>query len=397
MYDQRSLVIEHSQEKIPPVVFLTPGQHGDIQASSANGQALSPLVQHQKNIAVFFVPVLMVQQDLVFNDYALYLITDKNNLFSKLESLAKKSVNAIVLIRTTLMMKKDYVSAYCIEEGKVLDAIELPCVIYYQIINNLRANSEGIIDPVSINEADLQNLIKYFLFTTGRGNEVDRGKAKTGRHLFSQDFAPCNAVVAKRKSDDQFVLYHATSPFIDKVGAGSKAFVEGIGEGGDDFIAVMAKPKLPVNYLKGLMITGRLAVELQNSNVNMYRFEEGYRGVACINGNTVIMTKQMCLYKDIHHANKIIASITDITDNQYPIGLLTLPSREIDFSSNDTLSLAKACSELIQLSKTEKNKRIRESYMAIVNSIFSLGLLSEDAKKEITKIEETQISCCRFM
>ena len=100
-------------------------------------------------------------------------------------------------------------------------------------------------------------------------------------------------------TNNEFAIYHATGIGIDRGAGTASSFLHRIDHaGGANFTAVIQNPKRPKSMTKGPWIAGRLAVQLNDKNVYRINVPEGYGAVACINGNTVIISQDMEFFRD---------------------------------------------------------------------------------------------------
>ena len=68
---------------LSPIIVLSASDEGTILSKNINGE-LVPLLDHDKELAVIFIPILLVEQPLVYKNYALYLFRDKEHLEPKI-------------------------------------------------------------------------------------------------------------------------------------------------------------------------------------------------------------------------------------------------------------------------------------------------------------------------
>ncbi|MCL9682799.1 hypothetical protein [Legionella maioricensis] len=366
------------QNSVPPVIVLHAASDGQVQVMDTNGNPLSQL-EHGSEIALIFVPVLLIEQQLAYKDYVLYQFNSEENLESKINEIREQEENAIVLIGHDEERK-----VYFVEDKLLVSSV--PTTFYCDdqcIIDELKNNYEGKVNCNEENKDELETLIKHLRFSGGRGNEAGVAGTRTGKNVFSREFAPCNAIVARRKVDHQFVLYHATGIDIDRK-ASSSVFLESIDRGmGSDFTAVMQNPNIAKNYSKAPIIAGRLMVELKDKNVSRINFPEGYSAVACINNNTIIVTQSM---KFFHDENKkaILLSQLDLQK--------TATARVLDLD-RECITLPDTAKEILTQYSNEKNiGTLKKDYGSLLTQ---LGVFKFE-EMNLSEEESTK-GCCFLM
>lgn len=276
------------ENTIPSLIILSIGSDGKVQCTDQNGKLL-PLLSHGESLACIFIPVLMVEQQLAYKDYALYIFENEEELSIKIGTIRQDEDDAILLIGTG-----EHREIYFIEDKTLVSRIPIPfvCEAYLDLINGLEVSPEG--KAASSDLYSLNKIIKLLRDTGNRGNEAEISGTRIGLNVFSRDFSPCNAVVARRKKDNQFVLHHSASASMDRSRRGVDLFFEGIAKGeGFTFAAVMQNPKVKKNRLKAPMLAAQLAIQLKDQNVDRINIPEGYGAIACVNGDTIIMTQEL--------------------------------------------------------------------------------------------------------
>lgn len=277
-------------EQLPSLVTLSATQNDNVECIDCNGNVLSI----GTTSAILYVPTLLVEQALVTPEYSLYLLDDDENLDINLREIENNESNAIVLVGT----QRDR-NAYFIEEGRLVSPhpVELPCAYSLEKIKELKPDEKGKVNPADNNKNTLATVIRRLRLDGGRANEVEITGTRTGIHVFSTSFGPCNPIVGVRKADNQFVLNHADASGVDRLGGIGK-FLNSIEKGGGaDLILVMQNPKIARSMAKAPILAGGLAVELKKRDVLRVDIPEGYNAIACINGSTIILTRNMQFLK----------------------------------------------------------------------------------------------------
>lgn len=283
------------QNNVPSVIVLSATMDGNVHSLDTDGLRLS-LVDHGQELAFIFVPTLLVDQQLVYKDYVLYLLNSEENLETTISKIQQQEQHAILLIGLG-----DTKKIYFIEDKVLVSStpIDFSCDCFMYLFNKFETSNEGKVIYKDEYNAELENLVKHIKFSGKRGNEAGVSGTRTGKNVFSRDFAPCNAVISRLKENNEFALYHATGIGIDRGVGTSRSFLHSIDNaGGANFTAVIQNPKRPKSSIKGPWIAGRLAVQLNDKNVYRINVPEGYGAVACINGNTVIISQGMEFFRD---------------------------------------------------------------------------------------------------
>ncbi|CAM4434953.1 MAG: hypothetical protein LEGION0403_FIIPPAGN_02219 [Legionella sp.] len=334
------------QNNFPSLIVLSTGPNGKVQCMDDNGRRLS-LLEHGKALACVFVPRLMVEQQLAYKDYALYVFENADELSIKINKIKQHEQHAILLIGA-----KDRREIYYIEDNTLVSSkpIFIDCELRLDVINELDISPEG---KATSREFYYQDKVTQFLRNAGnRGNEAEIGGTRVGINVFSRDFAPCNAVVAQRKIDNQFVLHHLTSANMDKTRRGVDLFFDGITKGeGLTFSAVMQNPKNKKNHLKAPMLAAQLAIQLKDENVDRINIPEGYGAIACVNGDTIIMAQELEFFKNELDKQKFISQLK--TKNEDITRFIEL--------DNERLSLSETAKELREQLQIEKNNPVMEN------------------------------------
>ncbi|ASQ47423.1 hypothetical protein [Legionella clemsonensis] len=355
-------------DQLPPLVVLSSTTTEHIDCCDSEGKLL--LTDSHKPI--LYVPTLLVQQELITPDYVLYLLDNDENLSAKLENIENSEQNAIVLVGTQRDRK-----AYFIEKGKLISPypVELSCGYSLEKMKELHPTESGKVNPADNNKNTLATVIRYLRLNGDRANEVEITGTRTGKNVFSMSFGPCNPIVGQRKNDKQFVLNHADGSGVDREGGIGK-FLKSIEEGGGaDFIAVMQNPKVARSMAKAPIIAGGLAVELKKSNILRINFPEGYNAIACINGDTIILTKNMQFFKTIEEKQELLHKFSSASAAE--------KSREIEMHDDkQVIDLSGSIEEIERVNQQLKKSTLKKKgpYDAILQGLQSLGI--EKPKKE---------------
>lgn len=269
-----------SEQNLASLIVLSKSTDGQVHCADHQGKSLS--IEETDQITILFVPVLMVEQCLVYKtNYALYFLPDENELALKINTIKQLETDAILLIGTQKQKK-----IYLIENHKLVTRTSMS--VTFESDKVFRVNENGKV----YQSKDLAPLIKQIRFACGR--EV----LKTGNNLFSEGADLCNVVLGKRKEDGQFVLYHPNAPLAAGGESGMSSFLDKISKGGgSEFTAVMQHPKNQMSVLAPLL-AGQLAIKLNNKDVMRFNPSELCSGIACINKNTVILTGKMILFSN---------------------------------------------------------------------------------------------------
>ncbi|CEG57371.1 hypothetical protein [Legionella fallonii] len=386
-----------SQQNLSSIVVLTAGTQGKIQSMDVHGNALS-LEKHNKEIEIIFAPILWVEKHLVYRDYELYLFVHEEDFNVNKTSIAAMNENALVLLITRGLNEESQITVCFIEDHVCLEPVSIRCINHAKVINEFKTDIEGKVQVTKANEFDISMLIKYIRCIGGRGNEVGIKFSRTGTPLFSQDFAACNAVVAKPKIDNLFALYHAVNSHVGLDSDGVRDLLTSIHKGkGSSFTAVMQNPHHSTNSVKSFFIAGRLAAQMQDKNVCVIHVKEGYRAIACINSNTIILTKEMEFFQNKEEINKMLERISNNKD-PHTIKNLQLQVHPLN-SSNDFMFLPKIAEELIALCERAEDDSTKLTYIELLTKLINApDLLSEEMKQKIeTYIEEQNSTRCCFI
>ncbi|MDR3504322.1 MAG: hypothetical protein P4L79_17275 [Legionella sp.] len=347
------------ENTIPSLIILSLGSDGKVQCTDDNGKLL-PLLEHGKSLACIFVPVLMVEQQLAYKDYALYIFENGEELSIKIDTIRQQEEHAILLIGTG-----EEREIYFIEDKTLVSHTPVPfvCEAYIDLINELEVSPEGKVTSSELYY--LNKIIKLLRDTGNRGNEAEISGTRVGLNVFSRDFSPCNAVVARRKMDNQFVLHHSASASMDRTRRGVDLFLEGIVKGeGFTFAAVMQNPKVKKNLLKAPMLAAQLAIQLKDQNVDRINIPEGYGAIACVNGDTIIMAQELRFFSSELDKQQFIGQFK--TKNEETVRFIELES--------ECLSLPETARELrVQLQREKNNPAMTDVYSGLLGqlSLFS--------------------------
>ena len=235
------------------------------------------------------------------------------------------------------------------------------------------------------NLADIELVISYIRDDVTLGNEAGVGKSRTGNNVFSRYFGPCNPIIAKRKTDNQFVIYHSKCPIIARDERGCGDFIDSITNGdGPLFTFVLQNPKSCKSHLKAPIIAGKLAVLFNDENVSRLNFAEGYSAIACINNNTIIVTRDMYYYQDDTEMNMLISKY----NNSPNLGAV----RVLDLEE-ELIPMANTRQDLQKQYELEKNDRdLAPTY---ANLLQQLGVFKVEETKP--SVEQSKQDCCRLM
>ncbi len=361
--------------KYPPIVVLSATTEGEVQCMSIDGIPL-PLLDHGKDLACIFVPGLLVEQQLAYKDYVLYLFKNENDLGNNISKLQQQEENVILLIGDDEDRK-----IYFIEDKELVSSTPIPvlCRYYLKVINQFILNPEGKV--IGAAEPDnITNIINFLRFMGSRGNEVGIGKTMAGSNLFSRYFSPCNALVARTNKDNLFVVNHALSASVERYEEGDGLFLKIIDEGnGSNFTAVMQNSNNKKNYLKAPRIAAGLAVELKDQNVSRINFPEGYHAIACVNNNTIIMSLEMEFFRNVTEKERFLQQFA----------LKNLGEARILDLDNECLPLSKTAEELVNQYNIE-DRTMKVVYSSLLGRLGIFNL-------EEAKIPESEKTCCFLM
>ncbi|USQ13975.1 hypothetical protein J2N86_01085 [Legionella lytica] len=353
--------------KFPSLIVLSAAPNGKVQCLDDNDEPLS-LLGHGQSLACIFVPLLMVEQQLAYKDYSLYIFENADDLPIKINKIMQHEQDAILLIGA-----REQREIYYIEDSTLVfdTPILISCEIHLELIDELDIGPEG---KVTSQESYYRDTVITLLRNAGhRGNEAEISGTRVGLNVFSRDFSPCNAIVAKRKLDNQFVLHHSTSASMDKTRPGVELFMEGI-EDGFSFAAVMQNPRNKKNYLKAPMLAAQLAIQLHDENISRINIPEGYGAIACINGDTIIMAQRMEFFKSELDKRTVIGQLKTKSEE-------TTRFIELD---NECLSLPETAKELRGQLLVEENSGMRAVYR---NLLGQLGLFAT-VQKDLPQLEQ---------
>ncbi|WED42844.1 hypothetical protein [Legionella cardiaca] len=288
---------------LPSVIVLDGAGNGQVTVCDIENKPLSEV----QAINVVFVPVVLVHEELVTPDYVLYMFDDDKNLTAKLAEIEKSEKNAIIVIGTDKERR-----AYFIENARLSsNSVMISCGYSLDKINQLVRSENGKVELDKNNPTILATLIRRFRLDGGHANEAEITGTRTGVNVFSTSFGPCNPIIGKRKTDQQFVLHHADGASVDREGGIGKFITDLEKGGGAEFVVVMQNPNIVRSIAKAPLLAGGLAVELREKNLNRVNIPEGYSAVACINGATVIMAKRMEFFKNPEERKALISKFQD--------------------------------------------------------------------------------------
>ncbi|WP_133136229.1 hypothetical protein [Legionella rowbothamii] len=339
----------------PSLIVLSTDSNGKVQCLQENGEPLS-LLDHGKSLACLFVPILMVEQQLAYKDYALYAFKNADDLSIKINKIKQHEQHAILLIGANERRE-----IYFMEDNRLVSCTPtyIDCEVYRDFLHKININSEG--KATSEELYYLDTFIKLLRQIGNRGNEAGISGTRIGVNVFSRDFSPCNAIVAQRKIDNHFVLHHSTSASMDETKPGVGLFLDGIIKGeGFTFAAVMQNPKVKKNYLKAPMLAAQLAIQLNDQNIDRINIPEGYGAIACVNGDTIIMAQELEFFKNELDKQKLIGQLK--TKNRDAVRFIEL--------DNESLSLPETEKELRKQFQIEKNgSGMKEVYSNLLGQL----------------------------
>lgn len=360
------------QDNFPPVIVLSETYDGQVQSLDTNQNPL-PLLSHNKDLALIYVPILLVEQQLAYKDYALYFLGDKENLVTKINKIQEQENDAIVLIDTDEVRE-----AYFIEDKMLVISLTSPAFLFEYVLGLLKGfqiNGEGKLSCSEDLRENFEEVIKRLRIEARRGNEAGTSCTKTGKNVFSRNFGPCNAVIAMRKIDHQFVIYHALGMDMDR-SLSNGEFLNSIDAGGGSIFTAVMQNLNKKNRFKAPVIAGRLAVQLGDKNVNRFDFQEGYTAIACINSNTVILTNCMEIFRDEEEKMALISKFN----------LENIESVRIVDVETERITLVDTVKDIQALHKEEKNSGLLKQLLKQLD-IF-------DLKTGDLPDEETRSACC---
>ncbi|WP_019215778.1 hypothetical protein [Legionella tunisiensis] len=229
-----------SQNKLPSIVTLSAGP-------TSSGEAILSQDSEGRNLALgmsesfVYIPIVLVEQSLVTRDYELYLLKTNENLSEKIDEIIRTGCDAIILLGS----EKERV-VYFIEDESLISSIPSPIRYGFDVdkLTLLQLDDNQKVDRANSDLGTVRGIIRQLRLQGGRGNEVEINGTRTGHHVFSQSFGPCNPVLARRRKDNQFVLHHADSSAVDNTG-GIGAFLQSVklGEGAQG-VFVVQNPKI---------------------------------------------------------------------------------------------------------------------------------------------------------
>ena len=186
------------QNNAPSVIVLSATTDGTVHSLDTDGLHLS-LVDHAQELAFIFVPTLLVEQKLAYKDYVLYLLNSEENLEITISKIQQQEHHAILLIGVGAARK-----IYFVEDKVLVSSIPIgfSCDCFMSLLNKLKTSKEGKAIYKDEYNVELENLIKHIRFSGKRGNEAGVSGTRTGKNVFSRDFAPCNAVLSRLKENN---------------------------------------------------------------------------------------------------------------------------------------------------------------------------------------------------
>jgi hypothetical protein len=342
--------------KYPSLMLLSAAVNGTVQCMDDNDGPVA-LLEHGQPLACIFVPLLLVEQQLAYKDYVLYVFANDDNLSIKIKKIKQHEQHAILLIGTNSQRE-----IYFIEDNTLVSDIPVPlfCEAHLGLIDELEIDPDG---KAASRECYYLDAVINLLRNAGhRGNEAEISGTRVGLNVFSRDFSPCNAVVAKRKIDKQFVLHHSTSASMDKSRPGVDLFFQGVREG-FSFVAVMQNPRNKKNHLKAPMLAAQLAIELNDESIGRINIPEGYGAIACINGDTIIIAQRLEFFKDELDKRQFMEQLKTKSEDV---------ARFIELE-HECLSLPETAKALRRQLRGEEHLGVREVY---TNLLGQLGLFS---------------------
>ncbi|CEK09210.1 hypothetical protein [Legionella hackeliae] len=365
-------------QQLPTLIVLSPTNTDEVQCEDQEGKTLT--IGTSESITVMYIPTVLVQQALIAPPYTLYWV-DAENITTKLHTIQESEQHAIVLVGNSTEIK-----AYFIEQGQ-LDP--RPSTLSESTRKRLKELHPGQHGKVSVEENDptfLARTIRFIRLEGERGNEAQITGTRTGKNVFSTSFGPCNPVVGKRKVDNQFVLNHANSAGFDREG-GSGKFLTSIEEGGGaDLLAVIQNPNVVNSKTKAPILAGGIALELKSKEVGRISFPEGYNSIACINGNTVILTKNMQFFTTTEEKQELLQQCLRSESAEV--------SREIDIKdSTQQLPLSSSLMEIQKINKEMKAtlKKEKGPYESIIQGLLLLKIKPEAESKTKEQKKESAL------
>ncbi len=365
--------------KLSSIILLSASDEGKILSKNISGETV-PLLDHDKELAVIFIPMLLVELPLVYNDYALYLFHNKEHLELKINNVQQEEQHAIILIGDS-----DIREAYFIENKTLRSStpLEIGCEYHEYLLNRCKPNNNGKVICDKNNLANIKQFISYIRDCAKLGNEAGITKSRTGNTVFSRNFGPCNPIIAKRKTDNQFVIYHSDCITMVRGQGGAGDFLESIDNGdGPLFTLVLQNPNSYKSRLKAPIIAGKLTVLFNDENVCRISFTEGYSAIACIN-NTIIVTMEMLYFKDETEKNMLI--------NQYNLPNLGT-ARVLDLEK-ELIPMVNTRQDIQKQYEIEKNNSLlAPDYTKLLQQ---LGVFKVEETKP--SIEQSKQDCCHLM
>ncbi|MFW2570132.1 hypothetical protein [Legionella sp. 29fVS95] len=362
-----------SKSNLPPIVILS-------RSSSSSGQILSQ-DSEGGNLALgmsesfVYIPIILVEQSLVTPDYELYLFNDYENLSEKIDEIIKTGRDAIILLGSG----KERV-AYFIEDKGLVSSTPSPIRYGFDVekLNLLQLDDKQKVDRANNDLVTVRGIIRQLRLQSGRGNEVEVNGTRTGHHVFSQSFGPCNPVLARRKKDNQFVLHHADSSSVDDTG-GIGAFLQSVklGEGAQG-VFVVQNPKVKRNVVKAPLIAGGIAVQLQDQSVKRINLPEGFTAIACINGNTVILANKLVVFHGNAEKEKLLQDLSEAQSSMEK-------SREINSHAGpDIIALSQTLKDVVTVNGEMKKKLNdkEDPYKDLINNLKELGIGEKTTEKK---------------
>ncbi|MFJ1269699.1 hypothetical protein ACD661_14135 [Legionella lytica] len=342
--------------KYPSLMVLSTDSNGAVQCTDDDDKPLV-LLEHEKPLACIFVPILIVEQQLAYKNYVLYVFANNDDLSNKIKKIKQHEQHAILLIGTDSQREIYYIEDHTL----VSDApVSLFCEAHLELIEELEIGLDGKVASREFYYLDA--VVKLLRNAGNRGYEAEISGTRVGLNVFSRDFSPCNAIVAKRKVDNQFVLHHSTSASMDKTRPGVSLFLQGVGEG-FSFVAVMQNPRNKKNHLKAPILAAQLAIELDDEGIDRINIPEGYGAIACINGDTIIIAQRLEFFKDESDKRQFIEQLK--TKSEDVVRFIEL--------EKECLSLPETAKVLRGQLREEDNLGMREVYS---NLLGQLGLFS---------------------
>lgn len=362
-----------SKIKLPSIVTLSPAPSTGgrlVLSQDSEGRLLSLGTSE----SFVYIPLVLVEQSLVTRDYELHILKDDKNLIQKIDEIINAGRDAIILLGN----EKERV-AYFIEDKSLVSTI--PTQIRYGFgvdkVNALKLDDNGKVDPANNDPNIMGTLIRQVRLQGGRGNEVEVNGARTGPNVFSQSFGPCNPVLGRRKKDNQFALYHADSSAVDDSG-GIGEFLQSVKNGGGaQGVFVVQNPKIKRNIAKAPLIAGGIAVQLHDQSVKRINLPEGFSAIACINGNTVILTSKLVVFRETEK-KKLLEDLGKAESAMEQ-------SREINsYNGPDTILLTQTCKDIVTINEEMKKTLNHKEgpYKGLISDLQELGVGEKATEKK---------------